>query len=68
VGAIGGIALKMIAARNKGATIFLAPKDNCSDVRGNIPSGLRVISVSSLHQAITDLEGIQAGTVSPPGC
>jgi PDZ domain-containing protein len=65
---IGGIALKMIAARDKGATIFLAPKDDCGDVRGNIPSGLRVIAVSTLHQAVTDLIGLQNGTVNPPGC
>jgi len=68
VGPIGGIALKMIAARNKGATIFLAPQGNCDDVRGNVPSGLRVISVSTLHEAVTDLEGIQNGTLNPAGC
>jgi PDZ domain-containing protein len=68
VEAIGGIALKMIAARDKGATIFLAPKADCGDVRGNIPSGLRVIAVSTLHQAVTDLVGLQNGSVDPPGC
>ena len=41
VGAIGGIQQKMVGARNEGATIFLAPASNCSDVRGNIPPGLR---------------------------
>ena len=68
VGPIGGIALKMIAARRKGATIFLAPNGNCADVRGNVPSGLRVISVASLHEAVTDLEGIANGTLNPAGC
>jgi PDZ domain-containing protein len=69
VKAIGGIALKMIAARDKGATVFLAPKSNCSDVRGNIPSGLRVIAVSTLHQAVTDLQNLQkAGAPAPPAC
>src|SRR6185312_10290456 len=38
VGQIGGISLKMIAARRAGATVFLAPASNCADVRGNIPS------------------------------
>jgi PDZ domain-containing protein len=67
VGPIGGIALKMIAARRAGATVFLAPSGNCSDVRGNIPKGLQVVKVSTLHGAITDLEAIAAGK-SVPSC
>jgi PDZ domain-containing protein len=61
VGPIGGIALKMIAARHKGATVFLAPADNCSDVRGAIPKGLEVIKVDTLHSAVQDLLALQAG-------
>jgi PDZ domain-containing protein len=68
VGPIGGIALKMIRARDAGATVFLAPKGDCDEVRGNIPSGLRVIAVSTLHQAVTDLLGMQKGSTDPPGC
>ena len=59
VGAIGGIQLKMIAARHAGATVFLAPADNCSDVRGATPGGLKVVKVSTLHDAIQDLLRIQ---------
>lgn len=62
VGAIGGIALKMIAARKAGATVFLAPADNCTDVRGNIPAGLNVVKVATLHDAVQDLQNLQAGT------
>lgn len=65
VGAIGGIALKMIAARNKGASVFLAPAGNCSDVRGATPAGLRVVKVARLHQAVTDLLRIKAGEPVP---
>jgi Lon-like protease len=65
VGAIGGIQLKMIAARRAGATVFLAPTTNCADVRGNIPDGLKVISVSSLHQAKTDLLNLQSNKPVP---
>jgi PDZ domain-containing protein len=61
VGPIGGIALKMQAARTAGATIFLAPTDNCGDVRGNVPFGLRVVRVDSLHAAIDDLKALRAG-------
>ncbi len=67
VGAIGGIALKMIAARDKGATVFLAPAGNCNDVKGAIPGGLRVVKVSTLHDAVQDLLAVQAGK-SVPGC
>jgi PDZ domain-containing protein len=65
VGAIGGIALKMIAARRAGATIFLAPADNCSTVRGNIPKGLRVIKVGTLHDAVEALLAVQRGEDTP---
>ncbi|SHF80975.1 PDZ domain-containing protein [Jatrophihabitans endophyticus] len=65
VGPIGGIQLKMIAARAKGATVFLAPEDNCDDVRGNVPDGLRVVKVSTLHDAVSDLEKIEQGQAVP---
>jgi len=56
-----------VGARNAGATIFLAPASNCSDVRGAIPAGLRVVRVSTLNQAVTDLEALKAGR-SVPSC
>jgi PDZ domain-containing protein len=59
VGVIGGIQLKMIAARDHGASVFLAPAGNCSDVRGATPSGLRVVNVSTLHDAVQDLLKIE---------
>jgi Lon-like protease len=62
---IGGIQLKMIAARRAGATIFLAPKDNCSDVRGAVPKGLNVIRVDALSDAVQDLLNVQAGKPVP---
>ncbi len=67
VGAIGGIQLKMIAARKAGATVFLAPADNCSDVRGATPKGLTIIKVATLHQAVQDLLALQKGQ-SVPHC
>ena len=65
VGPIGGIQLKMIAARDKGATIFLAPAGNCNDVRGATPDGLQVVKVSTLHGAVQDLLRIQHGQAVP---
>ena len=67
VGPIGGISLKMIAARRAGATIFLAPATNCADVKGNIPKGLNVVKVNTLHEAITDLDTLESGG-SVPHC
>ena len=61
VGPIGGIALKMIAARDKGATIFLAPAANCADVRGAVPPGLQVVRVSTLTEAVQDLGKLERG-------
>jgi Lon-like protease len=65
VEAIGGIQQKMIGARNAGATIFLAPASNCSDVNGAIPAGLRVVQVSTLSQAVTYLDDIKEGKPVP---
>lgn len=67
VGPIGGISLKMIAARDKGATVFLAPAGNCSDVVNATPSGLTVVKVATLHQAVQDLLRIKQGQ-PVPGC
>jgi PDZ domain-containing protein len=62
---IGGIQQKMVSARNAGATVFLAPASNCSDVKGAIPAGLQVVKVGTLSQAVTYLEDIKAGQPVP---
>jgi PDZ domain-containing protein len=62
---IGGIQLKMIAARRAGASIFLAPDSNCGDVRGAAPSGLEVIKVTSLQDAVTELTAAKDGRAVP---
>jgi PDZ domain-containing protein len=67
VQAIGGIQQKMVGARDAGATIFLAPASNCSDVDGAVPAGLRIVKVSTLSQAVSDLEALKAGR-SVPSC
>ncbi|HWG00901.1 MAG TPA: PDZ domain-containing protein [Trebonia sp.] len=64
---IGGIQQKMVGARDAGATVFLAPAGNCPDVAGATPAGLRVVKVSTLSQAMSDLEAIKAGK-SVPSC
>ncbi len=66
---IGGIQQKMIAARDAGATVFLTPAANCSDTAGAVPAGLAIVKVSTLSQAINDLEAIKAGRgATVPSC
>ena len=61
VGAIGGIRQKLIGARRGGAEWFLAPSDNCSEVVGHVPDGLRVVPVSTLDDALTAVRTIASG-------
>lgn len=69
VGAIGGIRLKLIAAKRDGATWFLAPSSNCDEVVGNVPNGLRDVSVSTLDEAYKALVAIGEGKAdSLPHC
>ena len=62
---IGGIQQKMVGARDAGATVFLTPAQNCADTAGAVPAGLRIVKVSTLSQAITDLEALKAGKAVP---
>ena len=64
---IGGIQQKMVGARDAGATVFLTPAGNCSDTVGAVPAGLKIVKVSTLSQAVSDLEAIKAGK-SVPSC
>ena len=64
VGAIGGIQQKMAAAASNGATLFLAPKDNCPEAAEKAPEGLTVAAVETLGEAVDVLEG----TIAPPPC
>jgi Lon-like protease len=64
---IGGIQQKMVGARDAGATVFLTPSANCADTAGAVPAGLEIVKVSTLSQAIHDLEAIKAGR-TPPSC
>jgi len=67
VEAIGGIQQKMVGARQAGATIFLTPASNCSDTKGAVPAGLRLVKVSTLSQAVGYLQALAAGK-SVPSC
>ncbi|MFD9796904.1 PDZ domain-containing protein [Streptomyces sp. NPDC059070] len=67
VGAVGGVSLKTRAARRDGATVFLVPKDECSDARAEVPDGLRLIPVTTLKGAVAALKALDKGG-SVPSC
>jgi Lon-like protease len=56
VGPIGFIDKKLLGARSSGATLFLAPAGNCTEVVGHIPDGLTVVPVGDLEQAVDAVE------------
>jgi PDZ domain-containing protein len=69
VGPIGGIRMKMWGAYDAGSKYFLAPVENCDEVRGNIPSGLSVFSVDTLDDAYNAIIAIGKGDTSAlPTC
>jgi PDZ domain-containing protein len=61
VGPIGGIQQKMFGAKKAGAQYFLAPKENCAEVVGHIPSGLKVFKVTNFTDALNAVEEIGRG-------
>ncbi|MYS19121.1 PDZ domain-containing protein [Streptomyces sp. SID4948] len=61
VGPIGGIGLKTIGARDKGARYFLTPADNCEEAAKDIPGGLTLVKVKTLNDAMAALKNIKAG-------
>lgn len=61
VGPIGGIQQKMFGAQKAGAKYFLAPKDNCRELEGHVPSGMKVFKVTNFKDALTTVETIGAG-------
>jgi PDZ domain-containing protein len=67
VGPIGGIPLKMIAARHAGATVFLVPAANCAEAAAKTPAGLQLIKVTALADAVDSLTALKQGR-TPPGC
>jgi PDZ domain-containing protein len=67
VGPIGGITLKMAAAKGIGAQLFLVPADNCSEATGVADPGFPLAKVSDLDDALKALSDFEAGR-TPAGC
>ncbi|MFG2076820.1 PDZ domain-containing protein [Nonomuraea maritima] len=68
VGPIGGIAQKMVGAKDSGATIFLTPAANCAEAMRAVPEGLRLVRADSLHSAVEALDALRTGQGNVPAC
>ncbi|GHH81624.1 hypothetical protein GCM10018793_39440 [Streptomyces sulfonofaciens] len=69
VGRIGGIEMKTIGARDKGAKYFLTPQGNCAAAEKNVPAGLTLVKVNTIHDALKALGDIRGGkTADLPTC
>ena len=67
VGPIGGIQLKMVAARDLGAELFLVPADNCAEALEAPQPGLVMARVADLEDALDALADHRAGR-TPERC
>ncbi|MER6107046.1 PDZ domain-containing protein [Streptomyces hirsutus] len=61
VGPIGGIEMKTVGARAKGAEYFLTPADNCEAAAADAPEGLTLIKVDTIHDALGALKDLGSG-------
>ncbi|MFF3483492.1 PDZ domain-containing protein [Streptomyces sp. NPDC002701] len=69
VGPIGGIEMKTVGARAKGARYFLTPKDNCAAAARDVPEGLTLVKVDTIDDAMSALKDIRGGdTDGLPRC
>ena len=67
VGPIGGIPLKMVAAKGIGAKTFLTPAANCAEAKKSPQPGLTLAKVATLDDALRALADVRAGR-TPPTC
>lgn len=69
VGPIGGIEMKTVGARSKGAQYFLTPADNCAAAAKDTPGGLTLVKVRTINDALDALKDIRTGdTAALPKC
>ncbi|GGS26850.1 PDZ domain-containing protein [Streptomyces griseoviridis] len=69
VGPIGGIEMKTVGARDKGARYFLTPAGNCAAAAKDTPDGLTLVKVDTIGDALDALKDIRSGdTGSLPSC
>ena len=57
VGPIGGVSMKVVAAEEQGADVFLAPAADASEAR-EVAGDIEVVAVSTFDDALAYLEGL----------
>jgi PDZ domain-containing protein len=62
IGPIGGAKQKMYGAKRAGHEWFLVPSENCDQVLGNIPDGLKVVKVSTIQDSLAAVKAIATNT------
>ncbi|MGH9018787.1 MAG: S16 family serine protease [Acidimicrobiales bacterium] len=72
VGDVGGVAQKTVAVERAGATVFIVPQIELAVARSKATPNLKVFGVTSLGQAMRDLQSLggrlgSAATGPPPG-
>ena len=68
VGPIGGIQMKIIAARKAGAKVFMTPAANCGEAAKVDADGMRLVRVENLKGALDALSSVRAGRDDYPRC
>lgn len=58
IGAVGGVKQKMYGAKKAGVSWFLVPSENCDQVTGNVPDGLKVVKVSTIQDSLKAVKAI----------
>ncbi|WP_406286278.1 PDZ domain-containing protein [Embleya sp. NBC_00896] len=65
VGEIGGLPMKLLAAKRDGATVFILPKGECKEADRAGDNGLRLIPVETLSGAVDALNALNTGGKVP---
>jgi PDZ domain-containing protein len=65
VGGVGGVRHKAFGAAEAGARLFLIPRDNCDQVRGMNISGMDIVPVATLDEAVDALARSRGGAPLP---
>jgi PDZ domain-containing protein len=65
VGGVGGVRHKVFGAAEAGARLFLIPRDNCDQVRGVNISGMDIVPVMTLEEAVDALARSRGGAPLP---
>jgi PDZ domain-containing protein len=64
VGPIGGVADKIVAAEQEGASVFLVPRDNLAEAR-TAATGIRLVPIATFRDALRYLRSTSRGAGIP---